>query len=379
MFFRLGCTSFGGPVAHLAYFHGELVTKRKWLDDAHYSDLVALCQFLPGPASSQVAFALGMHRAGFGGAVAASLCFTLPSAVLMLLFAAGLSQLDVSETGWVHGMKVAAVAVVAQAVWAMGRKLCPDRQRVSLCLTAAATLLVWSGALVQVSVIAFGGAVGFLLYRNGPGSPPDRQDIRGHRAAVAALATFGLLLLLLPVAAAQGGSLLVSLFDRFYRAGALVFGGGHVVLPLLRAELVPTGLLSDDQFLAGYGLAQAMPGPLFSFSAYLGAAIGGQVDWAIGVWCLIALFLPGWLLIGGALPFWHYLRSLDWVKSSLAGTNAAVVGVLLAALYTPVFSEGIRGSQDLAIAALGFLLLEHWKWPAWSIVGGAAAWGYCFA
>lgn len=376
-FLRLGCVSFGGPVAHLAYFRAELVTKRRWLDDARYSDLVGLCQFLPGPASSQVAFALGMYRAGFWGALVASLCFTLPSAVLMILFAQGVARVSVGEAGWIHGMKTAAVAVVAQAVWGMGRTLCPDRQRVSLCFAAAAALLLAPGAFMQLLVIALGGLAGYYLYGRGKSTRSSTSaDSRHPVAALAALGVFAGLLVVLPVVAAQTESIAVSLFDRFYRSGALVFGGGHVVLPLLRAELVPSGFLSDDRFLAGYGVAQAMPGPLFSFSGYLGAAIVPERPWLAGLWCVLALFLPGWLLIGGALPFWHRLRELGWVRAALAGTNASVVGILLAALYSPVFAEGVRNSKDAALAALGFLLLEYWKCAPWLVVLGSALVGY---
>lgn len=376
-FLRLGCVSFGGPVAHLAYFRAELVTKRRWLEDARYSDLVGLCQFLPGPASSQVAFALGMHRAGFWGAVVASLCFTLPSAVLMILFAQGVAQVNVGEAGWIHGMKTAAVAVVAQAVWGMGRTLCPDRQRVSLCFAAAAALLLAPGAFMQLVVIALGGLAGYCLYGRGESTRNSRSaDSRHHLTALAALGAFAGFLGVLPVLAAGVQGTAAPLFDRFYRSGALVFGGGHVVLPLLRAELVPSGFLTDDRFLAGYGVAQAMPGPLFSFSGYLGAAIAPDRPWLIGLLCVFALFLPGWLLIGGALPFWHRLRELGWVKAALAGTNASVVGILLAALYSPVFTEGVRHSKDAALAAVGFLLLEYWKCAPWLLVLGSAFAGH---
>ncbi|MBL8924227.1 MAG: chromate efflux transporter [Myxococcaceae bacterium] len=381
LFLRLGSQSFGGPIAHLGFFRAEFVERRRWLDDSHYGDLVTLCQFLPGPASSQVVFALGMHRAGLAGALVASVCFTLPSAVLMIAFAYGVSQGALGEgAGWLHGLKLAAVAVVAQAVWGMGRKLCVDRARISLAITAAAVLLVVPGAAVQLAVIGAGAFAGWLLYR-GAATPPagSSQGVRGRLAAALALASFIALLVGLPVLAELSADRRVAVFDAFYRSGSLVFGGGHVVLPLLRSELVPRGWLSDDQFLAGYGAAQALPGPLFAFSAYLGAVMTpGAPDWANGAWCLLAIFLPAWLLVGGALPFWHQLRSKVWAQAALAGANASVVGVLLAALYSPVMTESVRDRTDVALVLGAFLLLEHWKAPPWLIVVGmavAAHWG----
>lgn len=378
-FLRLGCLSFGGPVAHLGYLRSEFVERRKWLDDAHYGDLVALCQFLPGPGSSQVVFALGMQRAGLPGALAASLGFTLPSALLMIAFAYGVAEAsDLGQAGWLHGLKLAAVAVVAQAVLAMGRKLCPDRARVTLAALTAAVLLTVPGALVQLGVIAAGGLAGFLLYR---GATPahereEARGARGHGAALSALGLFFALLLGLPVLAAALGTRELIIVDSFYRASSLVFGGGHVVLPLLRAEFVPRGFLTDDQFLAGYGAAQAIPGPLFSFAGYLGTTMAtGAHAGLTGLLALLSIFLPSWLLVGGALPFWHRLRSRAWAQAVLAGANAAVVGVLLAALYTPIFTEGVRGPRDLAAALVAFVLLEHWKAPPWLVVALTAAAG----
>jgi chromate transporter len=379
VFLRLGCTSFGGPVAHLGYFRAELVEKRRWLDDARYGDLVALCQFLPGPASSQVVFALGLLRAGVVGAFTASLCFTLPSALLMIAFARGAALLgELHHAGWLHGLKVAAVAVVAQAVWGMGKQLCPDRARVSICLAAAATLLLDSRALVQIGVIAAGGLVGWSLYRREAAEldvAPASGSPRRHLLAAAALLTFVALLSALPVAASASGSRALAELDSFFRAGSLVFGGGHVVLPLLRAELVPRAWLGDDAFLAGYGAAQALPGPLFTFSAYLGAAMHPEHPWLSGFWCLLGIFLPSWLLVGGALPFWHRLRARRWARAALAGTNAAVVGVLLAALQRPVITEGIGSERDIVVALLAFGLLQQWKAPPWLVVAGAAVVG----
>ena len=374
-FLRLGCTSFGGPIAHLGYLHAEFVRKRAWLDDAHYGDLVALCQFLPGPASSQLVFALGMQRAGLTGALLASACFTLPSALLMIGFAYGVAQLDVASTGWVHGLKLAAAPVVAQAVWGMGKRLCTDRSRTSLCLLAAGLVLALPGAFTQLGVIVGGAAFGALRYRDRTASAgaPAAEPSQIPRAAPMALVLCAALLALLPALAVLTRQPLIAEVDRFYRAGALVFGGGHVVLPLLRAELVPEGWLSDARFLAGYGAAQALPGPLFAFSAYLGTSIDvGLARWLNGAVCLLAIFAPAWLLIGGALPFWQRLRSRSWAPAALAGANAAVVGVLLAALYDPVMRESIHGQRDVIAALVAFGLLETWKLPAWLVVLGLA-------
>ncbi|HEY0967357.1 MAG TPA: chromate efflux transporter [Opitutaceae bacterium] len=378
-FLKLGCTSFGGPVAHLGYFREEFVTKRRWLDDAHYADLVALCQFLPGPASSQVVFALGMNRAGLIGAMIASLCFTLPSAILLILFAYGVTAAgDLQAAGWLHGLKVAAVAVVAQAVWGMGRKLCPDAARISLALLSAVAVLSLPGALSQIGVIAIGAIAGCALYRQ---SLPPHQGVgtglaRAHAWAAAALVVFLLLLFALPVLATATGNRTLGLFDSFYRAGSLVFGGGHVILPLLRAEVVPTGWISDDAFLAGYGAAQAVPGPLFTFAGYLGTVMhAGPQVWIGGLIALVAIFLPAWLLVGGALPFWHLVRSKAWAQAALRGANAAVVGVLLAALYAPVATEGIHGISDGIAAMIAFALLEIRRTSPWLVVALSAAAG----
>lgn len=378
-FLKLGCISFGGPVAHLGYLREEFVAKRRWLTDEAYGDLVALCQFLPGPASSQVVFGLGMQRAGLPGALLASLCFTLPSAILMILFAYGVAQVgDLGDAGWLHGLKLAAVAVVAQAVWGMGKKLCPDRARITLALAAAAGVLLAPGAWGQVGVIVLGAFAGWGLYRKEitGGAPTAAGFTRGHAWAAATLIVFGALLFVLPALAAATGHKEIAVFDSFYRSGSLVFGGGHVVLPLLRAELVPVGWLGDDAFLAGYGAAQAVPGPLFTFAAYLGAVIhGGPQAWFGGLWALLGIFLPAWLLIGGALPFWDILRSRVWTQAALRGANAAVVGVLLAALYNPVWLEGVRGPLDVAVGLAAYAALEFWRAPAWAVVAGMAALG----
>lgn len=377
-FLKLGLISFGGPVAHLGYFREEFVNKRGWLDDAAYGDLVALCQFLPGPASSQLVFALGQQRAGWLGGLLASLGFTLPSAILMILFAYGVTAVgSLQHAGWLHGLKLAAVAVVVQAVWGMGRNLCPDRARLTLAVAAAVLLLFFPGALLQVGVIFGGGMIGWLIYRKaiphaGTGAAAGWKH---HLVAGTCLAVFFLLLTLLPAISLALGKEL-RMFDGFYRAGSLVFGGGHVVLPLLRAEVVPNGWVSDDAFLAGYGAAQALPGPLFTFAAYLGAvAEPGPGAWLSGLWCLFAIFLPAWLLIAGTLPFWQNLRSRIWTQAALRGANAAVVGVLLAALYSPVWTEAVKSAPDAATAVAAFGLLQWWKTPPWLVVILAAAAG----
>lgn len=371
-FLKLGVISFGGPMAHLGYFHGEFVRRRRWLGDEAYADLVALCQFLPGPASSQVAFALGMRRAGLAGALVASLCFMMPSALLMIAFAYGVtSGRAVASAGWVHGLKLAAVAVVAQAVWSMGRKLCPDPPRLSIAALAAAFLLVEPRAWAQVGVIAVGALVGWILFRTmvHPPSADHHAAVGGHKGAIAALVLFALLLFGAPLLARVTEWRSLALFDAFYRSGSLVFGGGHVVLPLLRAELVPNGWISDDAFLAGYGAVQAVPGPLFTFAAYLGTVIeGGHRAWLGGLWALLAIFLPAWLLVAGVLPFWHRLRAKRWAQAALCGANAAVVGVLLAALITPVITDGVRDGRDAVTAMIAFGLLMFGRLPPWAVV-----------
>jgi chromate transporter len=379
VFLKLGVTSFGGPVAHLGYLHEEIVRRRQWLEEADYADLVALCNFLPGPASSQLVFAIGMRRGGLPGAFAASLSFTLPSAILLILFAFGVTKVgDLRAAGWLHGLKLAAVAVVAQAVWSLGRKLCTDRARITLALAAAAIVLLQPSAIIQVAVIAGGALAGWWIYRRDVAAKDESAAsvTRHHWWAAATLIVFLGLLVLLPAVATATHSLPLAVFDSFYRAGALVFGGGHVVLPLLRAEVVPPGWLTDDAFLAGYGAAQAVPGPLFTFSAYLGAVMfAGSYPWLGGLWCLLAIFLPAWMLIGGALPFWHLLRSKGWTQAGLRGANAAVVGVLLAALYNPVWLQGVHNTRDVAAALIAFALLEIWRAPPWLVVALAAAAG----
>ena len=379
VFLRLGLTSFGGPVAHLGYFREELVVRRRWLSERNYADLVALCQFLPGPASSQVGMALGLARAGYPGALAAWLGFTLPSAVALILFALGLAHWgDAVPAGLLHGLKVVAVAVVAQAVWGMARSLCPDVPRTSLMAVAACAVLWWSSAWAQVLVLALAALVG--LWTLAPGQAAAHEPLPipvGRRAGMAWLALFVALLLGLPWAAAVFPHATLAVADAFYRAGSLVFGGGHVVLPLLQAELVPTGWVDQDTFLAGYGAAQAVPGPLFTFAAFLGASLqmGPQGVWGALV-CLLAIFASSFLLVAGALPFWEGLRAHPRMQAALAGVNAAVVGLLVAALYQPVWTSAIHTPQDVALALLAGVALMAWKLPPWLVVAASAGAGW---
>ncbi len=378
IFLRLGLTSFGGPVAHLGYFRAELVERRRWLTDAAYADLVALCQFLPGPASSQVGFALGMLRAGWGGALAAFAGFTLPAALLMVAFAFGAARMDgVLWSGALDGLKIVAVAIVAQAVLGMARSLCPDPERAGIAAGAVLLLAALPGALAMPGAIVLGALAGLLLNRGAAGA--------GHaaalgavspRAGLVALALFAALVVLLPLAAATGAA--PPMVAGFYRAGALVFGGGHVVLPLLDAAVVQTGQISADAFLVGYGAAQAVPGPLFTFAAYLGvlAPPGGLAGAALAS---AALFLPGFLLLVAALPFWDALRRRARAQSAMQGANAAVVGILAAALYHPVFTSAVGGMGDVALATVCAVLLVAWKAPPLAVVALGAAGGMLLA
>ena len=379
VFLRLGLTSFGGPVAHLGYFREELVVRRRWLSERNYADLVALCQFLPGPASSQVGMALGLARAGYPGALAAWLGFTLPSAVALILFALGLAHWgDAVPAGLLHGLKVVAVAVVAQAVWGMARSLCPDAPRISLMAVAACAVLWWSSVWAQFLVLALAALVGLWTLAPGQGAAHEPLPIPvGRRAGMAWLALFVALLLGLPWAVAVFPHATLAVADAFYRAGSLVFGGGHVVLPLLQAELVPTGWVDQDTFLAGYGAAQAVPGPLFTFAAFLGASLqmGPQGVWGALV-CLLAIFASSFLLVAGALPFWEGLRAHPRMRAALAGVNAAVVGLLVAALYQPVWTSAIHTPQDVALALLAGVALMAWKLPPWLVVAACAGAGW---
>jgi len=375
VFLRLGLTSFGGPIAHLGYYRTEFVERRRWLSEAAYADLVALCQLLPGPASSQVGFAVGLSRGGLLGGVAAWLGFTLPSAVAMVLFAQGAAALTGPlSAGMLHGLQVAAVAVVAQAVWSMAVSLCPDRPRATIAVVATLIVTAAPTAIGQIAAILAGAAAGAWLCREVPAADRSaRLSIPVPRSlAVAALAVFALLLIGLPIAAAVSPGPALAMATAFYRAGALVFGGGHVVLPLLHASVVEPGWVSEDAFLSGYGAAQAVPGPLFTFAAYLGAIMTGWVGAAL---CLVAIFLPGLLLVLGVLPFWASLGRGALMRASLRGVNAAVVGVLLGALYDPVWTKGIGGPADFALALVAFALLVIWKAPPWLVVLVSAAGG----
>ena len=376
VFLKLGLTSFGGPIAHLGYFRDELVTRRRWLSDQAYADLVALCQFLPGPASSQTGFALGMLRAGWTGAFAAFVAFTLPSALIMFLFALVAPNLSGPVgLGALAGLKIVAVAIVAQAVLGMARSLCPDRTRAAIAALAVVVLALAPNALGMIVTIFAGGVAGLAFL---PGTQMSDTGavtlpVRRRQAAVA-LVAFAALLLVLPLAAALSQGL--ALFDAFYRAGALVFGGGHVVLPLLEAEVVAPGWVSASDFLAGYGAAQAVPGPLFTFAAYLGAALGPAPNGAAGALiALVAVFLPGFLILVGVLPFWDRFRSIARAQSAMRGANAAVVGILAAALHDPVFTGAIGDNGDFALAVVCFVALIAWKAPPWSVVLLAAAVG----
>jgi len=365
-FLELGLTSFGGPIAHLGYFRESFVVRCRWIDEAGYADLVALCQFLPGPASSQVGFALGLMRAGPLGALAAWAGFTLPSAVLMLLFAFSASIFD-GPIGLaaIHGLKLVAVAIVAQAVWGMARTLTPDRSRAALALVALAAVTLVSGAWGQIAAIGLGAMGGLWLCRAITPAPGGSVRFMVRRKVGATcLAIFTLLLVGLPLLASAFGLQGLALLDAFYRSGALVFGGGHVVLPLLQAAIVEPGWTDDATFLAGYGLAQALPGPLFSFAAYLGALVvsvpGGMIGAGVA---LVGIFLPGLLILVGALPFWEALRARPAARAALHGVNAAVVGILGAALYNPVWVSAVISPYDFAIAAAGFILLTVWRTP----------------
>jgi chromate transporter len=376
IFFKLGLTSFGGPIAHLGYFRDELVTRRKWLSDQAYADLVALCQFLPGPASSQVGFALGMMRAGWLGALAAFIAFTLPSALVLTVFAMTAASITGPVgTGVLIGLKIVAVAIVAQAVWGMAKNLCPDRERAAIAVGAVVMLAFLPTAFGMVGAIVLGALAGLALGR-GSGAPVSGHVTMpvSHRTAAAAVAAFFALLFLLPVLAGQSQALAV--VDSFYRAGALVFGGGHVVLPLLQAEVVAPGWVTPDQFLAGYGAAQAVPGPLFTFAAYLGAVLGPEPNGVFGaVIALLAVFLPGFLILIGVLPFWYRFRAMASAQSLMQGANAAVVGILGAALYSPVFTSAIGDMRDFALALACFVALMAWKAPPWLVVIIAAVGG----
>lgn len=375
-FLKLGLTSFGGPIAHLGYFREELVVRRRWLNDQTYADLVALCQFLPGPTSSQVGFSLGMMRAGWFGAASAFLGFTLPSALILLIFALAAPAIGGPVgTGALHGLKIVAVAIVAQAVWGMARNLCPDRQRSTIAVAAVALMAFVPGSVGMLGAIVLGAAAGLALGREEMKPAGGHVTVPVSRwAAAAAILTFFVLLVLLPLLAEYSQAFAV--VDRFYRAGALVFGGGHVVLPLLDSEVVRGGWVTHDAFLAGYGAAQAVPGPLFTFAAYLGAVLGPQPNGIAGAGlALLAIFLPGFLVLIGILPFWDQFRTKSVAQSLMRGANAAVVGILGTALYSPVFVSAILDLRDFALALAGFVALMVWKAPPWLVVAFSAGAG----
>lgn len=380
VFLRLGLTSFGGPVAHIGYFRSEFVDRRRWLTDRDYSDLLALCQFLPGPGSTQVCMALGLARARWAGMLAAWAGFTLPSALALIVFAYGVTQYEgLSEAGWVHGLKIAAVAVVAQAVWGMAKSLCPDRPRAIVAILAALLTLALPSSLGQVAAIVLAGLMGrwmLALPAQGVHTAGHVYPV-SHKAGLAALGLFALMLAGLPLWTAAGDSPALELLEGVYRSGALVFGGGHVVLPLLQASVVPNGFVDNADFLAGYGAAQAVPGPLFTFAAYLGAVADWPLQgWLGGLALTAVIFLPGALLLVGALPFWQSVRGHPAVHSTMAGINAGVVGLLLSALYDPVWTSAIHGKADFGLALTAFGLLVHGRVPPVLVVAlaGVAGW-----
>ncbi len=357
---KLGLTSFGGPVAHLGYFYNEYVKRRKWMDEKSYADLVALCQFLPGPASSQVGIGIGVMRAGILGGIISFLGFTLPSVIVLILFAVILKELDIGDAGWIHGLKIVAVVVVAHAILGMAQKLIPDLQRKFLALFALVVTLLWQTAFTQVGVIVIAAIIGFLLYKKHTEND-EEENLHipiSRRIGIISLSLFFGLLFLLPILREVTSFNWIAVFDSFYRSGSLVFGGGHVVLPLLEREFVPNGWLSEEAFLAGYGAAQAVPGPLFTFAAYLGAVMNG---WSGGLLATLAIFLPAFLLIIGTLPFWAFLRRNPKMKGALMGVNAAVVGLLISAFYNPIWISSILAPIDFAFAAILFSMLAYWK------------------
>jgi len=382
VFLKLGVSCFGGPIAHIGYFRDEFVVRRRWLDEHAYADLVGLCQFLPGPASSQVGFSLGLMRAGYLGGLAAWTGFTLPSAIVLVLFAYGASALSGPiGAGLLHGLKLVAVAIVAQAVWGMARTLCPDRQRASIAVVAALIILLSTSSAVQIVAIAVGGVAGLWLCRAAPAAVSGHVAVPvSRRVGLGALGIFFLVLIGLPVLRGNGAPQGLALFDAFYRSGALVFGGGHVVLPLLREAFVTPGWISDDSFLAGYGAAQAVPGPLFTFAAYLGSVVNVSPHGILGaVLGLIGIFLPGMLVLLGTLPFWDAFRTRPAAQAAMRGVNAAVVGLLGAALYNPVWTTSVKAPGDFAIALVGFVLLTVWRTPPLVIVVISALGGILLA
>jgi chromate transporter len=367
---RLGVTSFGGPIAHLGYFREEYVNRRKWLDEQTYADLVGLCQFLPGPASSEIGIAVGITRAGLLGGLAAWIGFTIPSALALVAFGYGVQRITVSDAGWIHGLLIVAVAVVTQAVWGMARQFCPDRKRQTIAVLATLVMLAWQTGLAQVLLIVTAGVAGWRIIESQEtdNTVPLHEPIP-RRLGIAALSLFGVLLVGLPILQRIVGGYALALFTDFYRVGSLVFGGGHVVLPLLQSAVVPPGWVSETRFVAGYGAAQAVPGPLFTFAAYLGTVAGPSPHgWIGGMIALIGIFLPAFLLVVGVMPFWNLIRVRPGFQSALRGINAAVVGLLLAALYNPVWTTAIKDRADFGLVVVAFGLLALWKLPPWMVV-----------
>ncbi|MGE7625531.1 chromate transporter [Viridibacillus sp. NPDC096237] len=363
---KLGLTSFGGPVAHLGYFHDEYIRRRKWMDEKSYADLVALCQFLPGPASSQIGIGIGVMRAGVLGGLVSFIGFTLPSVIVLILFALVLHGLDIGDAGWIHGLKIVAVVIVAHAILGMAPKLAPDLKRKALVLFALVGTLLWQSAFNQVGIIVLSAIIGFILYKQHTENDEAKTYFPISRSVgVICLTLFFGLLIFLPILREVTSLSWIAMFDSFYRSGSLVFGGGHVVLPLLENKFIPTGWVSEEAFLAGYGATQAVPGPLFTFGAYLGTVMNG---WQGGLIATIAIFLPAFLLILGTLPFWDSLRRNPKIKGALTGINAAVIGILIAALYHPIWTSSILAPIDFAFAAILFSMLVYWKLPPWIVV-----------
>ncbi|MBM7648975.1 chromate transporter [Bacillus ectoiniformans] len=371
---RLGLSSFGGPIAHLGYFHEEYIRRRKWMDEKSYADLVALCQFLPGPASSQVGIGIGVMRAGWIGGIVSFLGFTMPSVIALILFAILLQGIDVKDAGWIHGLKIVAVAVVAHAIMGMAQKLTPDLTKKAIALAVLVAMLIWPSTWVQVGLILAAAIFGFIYFKQEKKTEDSALSVQlSKRFAGICLALFFGLLIALPILREVTAYDWIALFDSFYRSGSLVFGGGHVVLPLLEQEFVPSGWITKEDFLAGYGATQAVPGPLFTFAAYLGAVMGG---WTGGLLATAAIFLPAFLLILGTLPFWDSLRRNPTFNGALQGVNAAVVGILIAAFYTPIWESSIGSPKDFAFGAVLFSMLVFWKLPPWVIVLTGAAGGF---
>lgn len=373
---RLGLTSFGGPTAHLGYFHEEYVRRRRWMDEKSYADLVALCQFLPGPSSSQVGIGIGIMRAGILGGITSFIGFTFPSVIALIAFALLMSGFDVGNTGWIHGLKIVAVAIVAHAIIGMAKSLTPDLKRKAIAIFALLVTLLWQTAFSQVGVILIAACIGyFLLKQKNDGAGMQSRFPVSKRVGGFCLLLFAGLLVALPLLKEATGSYWLALFDSFYRSGSFVFGGGHVVLPLLEKEFVPTGWLSEEAFLAGYGVTQAVPGPLFTFAAYLGTVMNG---WEGGIVATIAIFLPAFLLIIGALPFWDQLRYHPKITGAIMGVNAAVIGILITALYSPIWTSSILEAKDFALAVILFSMLAYWKLPPWVVVITGAVTGLIF-